>query len=324
VSGPLGVLGALGPLGVALQFGMSTSSDGVYKTVGSKSEVSDAPCSNDGEFIAVRTSLPLRYTYHGASTDEYRQYGLYEMYSRQHALAMTSQDTSFGVDASTVLAEEGVPSSGSGNGSGSGCSVSDTYVFSSGGADQHLQVNAVPYGGSLSAGKDKMEWDGGVALHLTLSCRRETTAATAAAINRTAPTTSQEEELFTISAQSTVEPYVEWKKPYQQVQSSLMPFLYARLRPGEQCSVTVNASLPVETCPQQGGADGKAWWTGYYLFVTGSAVSQQRVDKENLNPSGSSIDDNPDLWGPRVQQDGSLAFNVYGTHQRWIANNLLG
>lgn len=309
VSGPLGVLGALGPLGISLQYGVYTNSDGVYMVL-EKSTEKDPPCTEQGNYTIVRTSQPLRY-----STEEYRQYGLYEMYSRQFALKMSSShcndgsgsgDSSFGVDASTALVD------GQSGGSTSSCNVSDTYVLCSEGKDQHLHVNLVPFGGAFTS-KDKMEWSSGLSMSLSLVCRK---------LHSTDSHHYTDDELFTLSVDSEIEPYAEWKSPSQQTQRSLMPFLYTRLRPDEECSITVNLSLPEEACQLRNstgkvgeGASGKAW-TGYYLFVTGSAVTKHI--KSDI--AADVVNENPDIWGSRRQQDGSMAFNVYGPHQRWLAN----
>ena len=76
-----------------------------------------------------------------------------------------------------------------------------------------------------------------------------------------------------------------------------MPFLSTRLQGNEECKVTVAIST------------SSSDWSGYYLYVSGSGISETVNGKEN---------NNPDIWGPRKQADGSVDFNINGVHQSWI------
>lgn len=126
-TGPLAAPGALGPLGISLQAGMTTTEDGVYQADGA----------------TVRKTQPIRYT-HDATV--YRIYDLFEMYSKAYATKMGTgcadceeNDTSFAVDASLQpVAPDG-----------------DAYYFTSG-YEQFVSINVVPvnfftaYGMALS------------------------------------------------------------------------------------------------------------------------------------------------------------------------------
>ena len=299
VSGPLGVLGPLGPLGVSLQFGMTTTPEGSYRTCpppptpvpGADANTS---CQADDDMMTVRSTLPIRYS-HNAS--EYRQYGLMELYSRQYARGLLAEgggggDTSFGVDGSVALAGAE--------------RVEDVFYLRTGGeGHQHVQINLIPFGGEMSppaegggggrgeqVDSSRVRWTDGLDVHLNLSCGPPSS-----------PTLSPIAAAF-----SHIQPFDPQLPPAKQTQTTLMPFLSARLRPDEQCAVTVVMSVQSQL---GGGAGGD--WSGYYLFVTGSAVSVCGGGGEN-----ASCDPSSDLWGPRVQGDGTSSFNVMGAHQRWL------
>jgi hypothetical protein len=85
--------------------------------------------------------------------------------------------------------------------------------------------------------------------------------------------------------------------------SDLMPYITTRVRAGERCSVQVSFD------GKSSKNDSASPWLGYYLFVTGSGLAA--ID-------GGVRNDQPDVWGPRMQEGGKYAFNVNGPHQTWI------
>ncbi|CAE7491168.1 unnamed protein product, partial [Symbiodinium microadriaticum] len=352
VSGPLGTLGPLGPLGVSLQFGMTTTPDGEYKTCSLDSAIS---CE---DLVTVRSLQPARYT---QDASEYRQYGLYEMYSRNFALTHMASDceergvawcvgdTSFAVDSSQALLETERATSTddthnttdikTGTGSrrsasalggvtrgatGTHCDVEDVFYFFSGAADQHVQVNVVPFGGKIgdnatttSAGNyggwlrgrervgsddentsGMISWTDGLDLYVDLTCAYGDSSG----------------PVHLASASSRILPFNPALPAASQIQTSIMPFLSVRLRPAERCAVTVQASLlPHSLTASPSGKDAVVGgWTGYYLFVTGTDVTVCGGSED------SDCEANPDIWGPRRQSNGTSNFNVHGAHQRWI------
>ena len=80
-TGALGVLGPLGPLSISLQPGVTTRPTGEYTAQ---------------DVGLVRTTSPVRYASDGS---RWRQYDLFEMYSKRFAAAMTDNDASFAVDS---------------------------------------------------------------------------------------------------------------------------------------------------------------------------------------------------------------------------------
>lgn len=279
VSGALGVLGALGPSGFSLQAGMTTTSDGKYLATSS------------GKTVVVRQTQPMRFS-HDATV--YRIYDLFEMYSRTYAKSMCSavssstcdiNDSSFGVDASTILKQnyfesEKVDSSLIvENGVTSG--VDDKYSFTSK-YNQFVHINLIPYGGTpglpglITGGS----WDN-LNMTLTLSCGM------ASSSKKTLHTTTA--NFIATSMSST--------------QNDLVPYITARLKKNELCDVSV--SLRTDTKDTNSAND----WTGYYLYVTGSGF--QLISQGVVNSD-------PDVFGLRKQLDGSSTFNIHGSHQIWI------
>ena len=79
----------------------------------------------------------------------------------------------------------------------------------------------------------------------------------------------------------------------------LVNFIVSRVNAGENCQVMVKQMVS--------GTDSDA---GYYLYVTGTNVLS--VDQNG------KVNKNTDYWGPRLQNDGSLAYNINGNHQLWV------
>lgn len=232
-SGALGVLGALGPLGISLQVGVATSSNGVY------SVKDDSNC-----YITIRKTQLIRYD-HGATM--FREYELFEMYSREYALSMTSDpisgnDCSFAVDASTALLSNTVVTDGKDT------SVKDTFHFHSSG-DQFLTLLLVPFGGENL----KQSSMPPINLSMTLSCNSS----------------------FISDAELQISP--------SNIQNGLSPYITTRAFNGEFCQVDVHAT--VRTCDVAEASRDRSW-TGYYLFVTGSGltVSDQKKGVTDTNP----------------------------------------
>lgn len=79
--------------------------------------------------------------------------------------------------------------------------------------------------------------------------------------------------------------------------SGLMNFIVLRANSGEKYQVKLNLLYTGI------GSD-----PGYYLYVTGSGLAEI---------SNGVVNSNPDLWGPRLQSDGTYRFNINGAHQAW-------
>lgn len=237
IQGPLGptgafaVLGALGPLGISYQYGVTTTSDGVYMV---STPAGDAT-------MTVRRTQPIRYMHDSSS---YRVYDLYEMYSKSFASSLQpgtvdSNDCSFAVDAVAA------PADASG----------DTFYFTSA-SEQWVALNVVAA-------------DMGTDYSLSLECRdgKSYNPVTAAASN----------------------PYSSGR--------GLEDFIVTRLKE-EECRVTVKLQYTEDSTP-----------AGYYLYVTGSAVTTVTGGAEETE----------DLWGLRQQSTGEWTFNILGPHQKWVS-----
>ncbi|MEM5432313.1 MULTISPECIES: hypothetical protein [Cupriavidus] len=87
--------------------------------------------------------------------------------------------------------------------------------------------------------------------------------------------------------------------PYWKIGDGLMDFIVMRVKPGEMFRIRViQQQLQEPSFP------------GYYLFTTGSGLAETTNGLTNMNP---------DIWGPRLQQDGTKRFNISGAHQQWEA-----
>lgn len=295
VSGALGILGALGPTGFSLQAGITTTSDGKYMTLSS------------GKSVVIRQTQPIRYSHDSTIS---RIYDLFEMYSRTYAKSMCSalsstsscdvNDSSFGVDASTVLKQkyyeenegnEGENENGNNkeeedsslfveNGVTAG--VDDKYSFTSK-YNQFVHINLILYGGTpgLPGQITGGSWDN-INMTLSLSC------GTSSSNKKTLHTTTNN---FISTSTSTT-------------QNDLIPFITTRLKKNELCDISI--SIRIDTGKDTSTTND---WTGYYLFVTGSGL---QVISQGVTNS------NPDIWGLRKQIDGRYSFNMNGLHQTWI------
>ena len=76
-----------------------------------------------------------------------------------------------------------------------------------------------------------------------------------------------------------------------------MNFIVPRAKRGEKYRLTVSLLYT-----------GVVLDYGYYLYVTGSGLSE--INNKLPNPD-------PDIWGPRLQSNGSYRFNINGAHQAW-------
>jgi hypothetical protein len=304
ILGALGVLGALGPTSISVLPGMTTTSEGKYLTL-----------TSSGSSVVVRQTQPLRYAHDGSF---YRVYDLFEMYSRSYALTMCSSppppsssaslppppascdanDSSFGVDASTVLTEKHGEDQGDGHGvitsglmmeDGVPIGVSDKYSFVSK-YNQFVHLNLIPYGGTpglppvgLIPGSGS--WSS-LNMTLSLSCGSSSSPSSKTLL------------------QTTTSNFLASSITSSRAQNDLSPFITTRLRKNEFCEVSVILQLPSS---KNSTADND--WTGYYLYVTGSGLR---------TVSQGTVDADPDLWGARLQADGTSAFNLNGPHQVWI------
>jgi hypothetical protein len=77
----------------------------------------------------------------------------------------------------------------------------------------------------------------------------------------------------------------------------LMDFIVIRAKQGEMFRANVTLQHAGSFVP------------GYYLFTTGSGVGQ--------STSGTGVAD-ADIWGSRLQSNGTLRFNITGAHQQWV------
>lgn len=84
----------------------------------------------------------------------------------------------------------------------------------------------------------------------------------------------------------------------------LADFIVVRLQEGEECEVVVT--------PQQGHPNGIYGW-GYYLYVTGTLLQENRSNGSPLSP----VMLYSDLWAARSQSDFAPTFNILGGHQMW-------
>lgn len=283
VSGALGILGALGPTGIALQAGMTTTSDGIY-----------VAAASSNKSTVVRQTMPIRFS-HDASV--YRIYDLFEMYSRNYAKRMCSSsssssscdvnDSSFAVDASTVLKQKDDSNQGEKDPNlliydGATVGVDDKYSFTSK-YNQFVHLNLVPYGGIPGAPGLQLggSWDN-LNMTLALSC---------------GSSSSSKKTLHTTTSNFVASSLFNSQK-------ALVPFITTRLRKNELCDVSV--SLRIDSGKDSNPSND---WTGYYLYVTGSGL--QTISESVKNPD-------PDIWGLRKQSDGRSAFNINGPHQTWI------
>lgn len=79
----------------------------------------------------------------------------------------------------------------------------------------------------------------------------------------------------------------------------LMNFIVTRAKRGETYKLNVTKQY-----------SGVPFSTGYYLFVNGSGLVQIVNGVTNANP---------DIWGSRLQSNGTLRFNINGAQQSWIS-----
>ncbi len=100
----------------------------------------------------------------------------------------------------------------------------------------------------------------------------------------------------------------------------LEDFIVVRLRASEVCDVIVTV---------QDSSNGKFGF-GYYLFVTGTALSETstqrrlRGDAEDVISEVSQereLSSMDDVWGARTQSSGTNTFNIIGPHQTWAKFN---
>jgi len=277
VQGPLGALGSLGVLGPVGPLGISLQY-GISTTLNGSYTTSDIPpTQGENSVFELRETSPVRYT-HNASV--YRVYDLFEVYSRLYALEK-ELDTSFAVDASHALKDA--------QQSSSSVSVSDLYTFRSK-HDQFISINIVPFGDN-SSGHELYE------TFKDLYAQKDYTSA------RKHKNHWDELRMSVglVCNGSTIAE-ASCKISAYNPQHCLMPYITTRLKSNETCTISTSFEAPMndECCVD--------CWTGYYLYVTGSGLSVISSDSRN---------NNPDLWGPRLQSNGQYGFNINGAHQSW-------